>query len=195
MSTERIQLEPGETILALVRKHWFILFSHIMGVVVMAVLPLFGYIALTFLEPFTPFIAKVPTPLLTALYSAWLIMMWMSLFGIWTNYYLDVWTVTDKRLITVDQHGLFNRHTGSFRLERLQDINVDVHGILATLLKFGNLQAETASEDRNFVARGIPDPQSLKSLILAAADKTTFIHSPQQNPPTVVAPTQVNDGL
>ena len=102
----------------------------------------------------------------------------MALFAIWTNYYLDVWTVTNKRLITVDQRGLFHRHTGSFRLERLQDINVSVHGIMATFLKYGDLQAETASEDRGFVASGIPDPQALKALILKATDDVTYNRTP-----------------
>ncbi len=74
----------------------------------------------------------------------------------------------------MDQRGLFFRNTGSFRLERLQDINVSIRGILATFLKFGDLQAETASNDREFIARGIPNPQELKSLILEAADKITF---------------------
>jgi uncharacterized membrane protein YdbT with pleckstrin-like domain len=119
----------------------------------------------------------------------------MAFFGVWTNYYLDVWTVTNKRLITVDQRGLFNRETGSFRLERLQDVNVSVRGILATLIGYGDLQAETASEDRDFVARGIPDPQELKALILKASDSVTFVQKPQEHAPTAVAPQQMVDGL
>jgi uncharacterized membrane protein YdbT with pleckstrin-like domain len=132
---------------------------------------------------------------MTTLYAGWLIFIWMALFGVWTNYYLDVWTVTNKRLITVDQRGLFHRDTGSFRLERLQDINVNVRGILATLLKFGDLEAETASSDKNFVARGIPDPQGLKALILKASDDVTFVTQPAPGAPAVAAPQHMNDGL
>lgn len=114
------------------------------------------------------------TPLLVALYTGWLILSWMGFFSVWTNYYLDVWTITNKRLIAVDQRGLFNRSTGSFRLERLQDINVTIQGIIPTFLDYGNLEAETASNDKEFVARAIPKPQELKALILSAADAITY---------------------
>lgn len=172
MLTEKIQLDADEQVLIQVRKHWFILATQLFSVGFVAILPLFLYVAIInmfnvdFLTPYTN--------LLVALFSAWLLFMWMSSFSIWTNYYLDVWTITNKRLIAVDQKGLFNRSTGSFRLERLQDINVSVQGIVATFLDYGELQAETASEDRGFVARGIPHPQELKALILSASDKASY---------------------
>ncbi len=174
MFAEKIQLESDETILIYVRKHWFLITLQILSVVIGAFLPL---IALFFIS-LSPVGAYIPQgdygPVIMVIYTGWLILAWMTLFSIWTNYYLDVWTVTNKRLITVDQRGLFHRDTGSFRLERLQDINVSIRGILATFMKFGDLQAETASDDRDFVARGIPNPQELKALILEAADKISY---------------------
>jgi hypothetical protein len=126
-----------------VRKHWFLIFVQMFGVAIGAVLPPIFLFALQS----TPLIDILDIgemgSELVALYAGWLVFIWMSLFGVWTNYYLDVWTVTNKRLITVDQRGLFHRDTGSFRLERLQDVNVNIRGILATFLKFGDLEAET----------------------------------------------------
>jgi uncharacterized membrane protein YdbT with pleckstrin-like domain len=186
MLAERIQLEHDEVILAQVRKHWFMLLLQVVSVSIGALFPLGLYVLFT-ATPFSTVITVTGYgPLLISLYAGWLILSWMTLFGVWTNYYLDIWTVTNKRLITVDQRGLFNRATGSFRLERLQDINVSVRGILATFLKFGDLQAETASEDRDFVARGIPDPQELKALILKASDSVSFTSTPRQNSGTEV---------
>ncbi len=195
MLTERIQLEQDEIILIQVRKHWFLLALQMFGVVIGAILPLLFLYALEA----TPVARLIDTTLygseMIALYTGWLIIIWMALFGVWTNYYLDIWTVTNKRLITVDQRGLFHRDTGSFRLERLQDINVSVRGILATFLKFGDLHAETASGDRDFVARGIPNPQDLKAMILKASDAVTFKENGTNTQPTVAAPQQMNDGL
>jgi uncharacterized membrane protein YdbT with pleckstrin-like domain len=197
MFTEKIQLESDETILILVRKHWFILALQFFGVVMTAILPIVFYVGVQFLPTsLTDMLSvTIDTSMLVGLYTGWLILCWMACFGIWTNYYLDVWTVTNKRLVTVDQRGLFFRDTGSFRLERLQDINVSIRGILATFLKYGDLQAETASEDRDFVARGIPDPQELKALILKAADNVTFAQQPQAHAQTAASPQHVNDGL
>ncbi len=180
MIAEKIQLDSDEIILIEVRKHWFLIMLQIVSVVVFALIPLIAFIILIQIPSTVLPVSVVNyTAVFIALYSGWLICSWMALFGVWTNYYLDVWTITNKRLIAVDQHGLFNRHTGSFRLERLQDINVTVHGMLATFLNFGDLHAETASADKDFVARGIPKPQELKSLILSATDKITYTKSPE----------------
>lgn len=174
MFAEKIQLEGDETILILVRKHWFIITLQMLSVVTVAVFPFVAFIVFKLLPISLPISMAGYDTTLVALYTGWLIFSWMALFGIWTNYYLDVWTITNKRLISVDQRGLFFRNTGSFRLERLQDINVSIRGILATFLNYGDLHAETASADRDFVARAIPKPQELKALILSATDKATY---------------------
>lgn len=193
MLTEKIQLDSDETVLIQVRKHWFVLAVQLCGVVIIALLPTTLYFMLTQTNLIDTSLLDSYTELLLALFSAWLLIMWMVLFSVWTNYYLDVWTVTTKRLIAVDQRGLFNRNTGSFRLERLQDINISIRGLLATFLDYGDLQAETASDDHEFVARNIPHPQELKALILSASDNITFT-SPER-PATAASPEQVNDGL
>ncbi len=195
MFTEKIQLESDEVILIQVRKHWFILTLQFVGVLMGAILPMLFLYALESTPIATVFDLSGYGSEIVALYTGWLVFIWMALFGVWTNYYLDVWTVTNKRLVTVDQRGLFHRDTGSFRLERLQDININVRGILATFLKFGDLEAETASGDKNFVARGIPNPQELKALILQASDKITFRAMPVVEDTKVAAPQHMNDGL
>ena len=193
MLIHKIQLESDETILLMVRKHWFVITMQMFAVIAIAFFPGVAWFSLSFVPFFTPVLAAVNTGSTVALYTAWLIVCWMALFSVWTNYYLDVWTVTTKRLITVDQRGLFNRLTGSFRLERLQDVEVSVRGILATFLDYGDLEAETASEDQHFVARNIPHPQEVKALILKTSDTVTF--NPLNSAPSAAAPTHVNDGL
>lgn len=174
MYLSSIQFDSDEQILLMVRKHWFIITVRLLSVVLIALLPLFGFVGLLFLPFMGALIGVASTQTLIGVYAAWLLICWMMLFGIWTNYYLDIWTITSKRLITADQRGLFNRHTGSFRLERLQDINVNVRGIIATFLEYGDLEAETASEDQHFVAFNIPHPQEVKALMMRTADNVTF---------------------
>lgn len=196
MLVSKIQLDADEVILLQVRKHWFVLTMQMLSVIIMAITPLIFWIVLDRITVAASIAAVVNVNVLASLYTGWLIISWMALFSIWTNYYLDVWTITNKRFITVDQRGLFNRYTGSFRLERLQDINVSITGIIATFLNFGDLTAETASEDQNFVARSIPRPQEMKALILHAADDITFKSVPTSNEgTTATALHHVNDGL
>jgi len=172
MLAEKIQLESDEKILKQVRKHWFILFAKVFGLVIAAIAPLILYVVFqTFTTSFVTEALGSYTSHLLLFYTIWLIFIWMALFNVWTDYYLDVWTVTNRRLIAVDQRGLFHRTIGSFRLERLQDVNTEVHGVIATLLDYGTLEAETAGGDEDeFKAHGLPKPQELKSTILKATD-------------------------
>jgi uncharacterized membrane protein YdbT with pleckstrin-like domain len=187
MLIEKIALDADEVILKQVRKHWFIIATQLAGIVFAIVLLPVGFLIVSTLPVFELFAPYLRVNILTEVYTVILICAWMGGFSVWTNYYLDVWTITNKRLIAIDQRGLFHRDTGSFRLERLQDINVSVRGILGTLLGYGDLHAETASGDKDFIARGIPNPQELKALILKAADETTY----REQPPGVT----LNDSL
>jgi hypothetical protein len=169
MKTEKIQFEADEVILLQVRKHWFVLCIQLLFVLVLAFVPgLFISLALSAEDTFH--FQGINTSVATALYAGWLIIMWMILFSIWTNYYLDVWTVTNKRLIAVDQRGFFSRVISSFRLERMQDISVSVHGIIATFLDYGTIEIQTAGFEERFKVTGIPGPADIKSIILSSAD-------------------------
>lgn len=172
MLIEKLELETGEEILSQVRKHWFIIGIELLGIAFAALAPFI----------FTPIVfvlirvsgitdpALLSASVLTALGAAWLLLMWMTLFNVLTNYFLDTWTITNKRLIVIDQRGFFNRSVSSFRLERLQDLSVEVRGIIPTLLDFGTLRAQTAgAENSDFKATGLPKPRELKERILAAA--------------------------
>lgn len=171
MNINKLKLEDDEKILFQVRKHWFVLAVQIFGVVVVAILPYFLFVAVLSNESLATLLrTHVATGYVVGLSSLWLLIIWMTLFNIWTNYYLDVWTITNKRLVVADQKGFFYRTTASFRLDRLQDIEISVDGILATLLDYGSLELQTAGEERNFRATGLPYPGTLKATILRATD-------------------------
>ncbi len=177
---EKIQLESDEHILLQVRKHWFVLALQVLGIIVAALIPLLFVFVATNLQTFN--IVNIPFdyPTVIAFYTLWLLLLWMMLFNIWTNYYLDVWTVTNKRLIAVDQKGFFFRTTASFRFERLQDIIVSVDGIIATLLDFGSLEIQTAGIEKNFKAYNLPSPAHIKSTILNSTDILIARNKPNQ---------------
>ncbi len=157
-------LDVDEEIIFVVRKHWLIIGVEFFAIFLCAVLPPLLYNTLTITAISSEF-----TPFLAPLYIIWLIILWMALFGMWTNYYLDVWTLTNKRLVAADQHGFFSRTTSSFRLERLQDVRVSIHGIVPTVLNFGALEIQTAGQESNFKIYGLPNPEGLKTSILEAA--------------------------
>lgn len=174
MLFEKIQLEDSEIILKIVRRHWFIIFSELFGVMIASLLP-FGLLAsLAFLPEEMAFFSlgnTITFQIITFGISAWLLFTFMVGFMLWTNYYLDTWIVTDRRIIYIDQRSFFNRNVSMFRLERLQDIEIRTKGIIQHLLNFGTISAQTAgSTENNFISIGLPDPRGLQALIQRATD-------------------------
>jgi hypothetical protein len=103
--------------------------------------------------------------------ATWLHLTTMAAALAWTNYLLDLWVITDRRIIVIEQVAFFNRKVGNFRLERMQDIKVTISGIIPTLLNYGTLKAQTASAaESNFTSPYLPDPRGLQALIQTAMD-------------------------
>lgn len=161
-------VERGETIRVVIRKHWLVFALKALTLVFAALLPLMvlAFLPTGALEAFE----AIPraTEVATFLYLVWLIVLWMLCFIMWTNYYLDVWIVTDKRLIDIDQKALFRREVTTTRIEKIQDVTVEVSGVLATLFHFGNLTIHTAGENRDIIIRNAMRPSEAKEGILQA---------------------------
>ncbi len=174
MLFEKIELEEGEAVLKVARKHWFIITSELLGIAVAAILPLILITIVALIPNFLPETIHLGThlPLIIFAIASWLLLTTLVMSMVWTHYYLDLWIVTDRRIIVIDQIHFFNRKVSSFRLERLQDIKVAVNGVLATFLNYGTIRAQTASAaESNFMTSGLPEPRELQSLIQKATDE------------------------
>jgi len=153
-----IQLESKEVIIYTARKHWFIFLIEIIFVLAAAVVP--ALIIYFVLETGI-------TNLIIFLYLIWLLILWIVMTLIWTDYYLDVWYITNQRIIDVEQRGLFNRKISTFRLDMIQDTTIEVPGILATLIGYGDIHIQTAGQDEKFTLRGVNNPARVNQIITA----------------------------
>lgn len=164
-----MNLEPNETIILRGRRHWFILVLRLLPLIPFILVPLLftGILEMTPLEtdPLVNMTGNGTSFGVFILFS-WFLFVWIGGFVIWTDYFLDVLLVTNKRIINIEQKGLFSRETASLRLDKIQDITIDISGILATFLSFGNIRVQTAGEQEEFMIRFIRDPESLKAIIL-----------------------------
>jgi hypothetical protein len=181
MLFEKIQMEPDEKVLVMVRKHWFVIMAELFGIFVLIMLPFVALIAFfIFQQTFASMGIDLYqfANLIGFGVAGWLLLSLMGGFTIWTHYYLDLWIVTDRRIILVDQIHFFSRNVSVFRLERMQDIEYKVKGIIPTLLNFGTLKAQTAgAHESNFNSTGLPDPRGLQATIQKAMDaRMTALH-------------------
>lgn len=175
MLFERIKLEENEQILRIVRKHWWIICTNVAATVFFALLPLLLLLAAGWWIPAIDVYELIVQPYLAEFvfgYLLWLLVNWMAIANFWTDHYLDLWAITNRRIVSIDQRGFFRRFLSSFRLERLQDMNISVSGVIPTLLNFGTIEAQTAGgSNEEFKTEKMPDPRGLKALIIRAADE------------------------
>ncbi len=148
-------LEQNEKVLYTARKHWFIFALQVSFAVFFALLPL-----ALFLLPI-----EMPLALFRFGWSIWLMLAWLVATLIWTDYYLDVWILTSRQIVAIEQKGLFNRSVSTLPSHLVQNISVEVPGILATLINYGTVKVQTASEE-TFAIRGVAKPYRLKGQIM-----------------------------
>ncbi len=161
-----IKMQSGEKTALIVRKHWFIFIKDAFAI-------FFATLLLWTILGVLLKYAKVNDALVVFWQALTVIIGMLSLFVIWTNYYLDMWIVTNKRVIHIDQHTLFSRVVAATRIDRVQDVKAKVSGIIATMLGFGDLQVQTAgTETRPLLIKGIPEPNEVRRIILRYLDRS-----------------------
>ncbi len=187
-----ITLHPNEKIILEQRAFWLPIAMQGALLFLAAIAPFFMILFLDeFLpQPFRELITAYKIPALFFA-SAWALIMWIVFFVRWTDYYLDVLLLTNKRVVDIEQIGFFSRDTLEVRLENIQDIRVEVAGFLASVMNFGNLHVQTAGSTSEFVIKNIHRPHRTKDIIshqceaLAVQEK----HPQHAPPPPGQAPT------
>jgi len=160
--------EPDEKIIIILRRHGWILFQII-----------FIYGLLMFLPLFFQWILKNNSnvletelgPIIFALcVSIYYLALTTFFFRAWLDYYLDIWIITDERIVNVEQKGLFSREISTQRLYRIQDVTAEVHGVIPTFFHYGNVYIQIAGEEQRFVFKQIPDPYSVTKKLMQLVD-------------------------
>lgn len=165
-----IQLAPTETIIAAFRKHWFVILFEIFGIVLIALAPLglylFGKIFL--FDSLGPDVALV----FGFLYVLFLVILWLVGFNLWMDYYLDKLIVTNERVIEIEQRGLFSREISSLHMENIQDVTIEVYGIIQTFFKLGDVHVQTSGAVRQVSISYLAHPERAKHLIMQIHTET-----------------------
>jgi len=104
------------------------------------------------------------------------------LFIVHTIYWGNSWIVTSDSITQVKRIGLFDKQTSQLSLGNLEDITAEQNGVLAQMLHFGVISAETAAATDKFTFIYCPKPTYYAQQILAARER--FEQEHHQNPET-----------
>jgi uncharacterized membrane protein YdbT with pleckstrin-like domain len=158
-----------EEIIMVVHRHWFNILEQMVLVFGMVV----GLFTAAFYLPLLfPVLTTPPYGrLFLFLENLFAMLIWMIFFLIWVDYYLDVWIITNLRIINVEQKGLFHRATSEMGLGRIQDVTTEVKGVIPTFLNYGDVFIQTAAETERFMFRQVPDPYHIKDQVVLLQKK------------------------
>lgn len=163
--------QPDEHEISRVRKHWFVLTVAIFGTIIAAFLPVI--LALIIVPAVAQNFSGV-LPLIFFFGSLWVTLCIIALANTWTSFYLDIWIVTNKRIMYIEQVRLFSREVTTLRIDRIQDATVTYHNFIETMLGFGTLRIQSAGAVADDLEiRGIPKPDHVKQLVLNEVEKET----------------------
>lgn len=174
------KFEEGEKIIKIVRRHYLVMVPMILLLTLLAIAPtLLYFLTVSNYLPLDNNTKMIISQFVSQWkvfgYSLWLLLLWIIFFIEWTDYYLDLWVITDRRIIDVEQKGFFHREVTSFRYEQIQDITVETKGLIEVIFKFGTLHIQTAGHNREIFIRDAHYPEDARSLILKMQEKLKAI--------------------
>ncbi|MFC1632679.1 PH domain-containing protein [Patescibacteria group bacterium] len=103
----------------------------------------------------------------TLIFVALIILALLYAFLAFLRWYFDSVIITDRRVINIDQKGIFQREVREIAYDKIGDVGYGVKGVLATSLNFGSLTLTLT--DEKIILEKLPKPgqlaETLKNLI------------------------------
>lgn len=156
--------KDSENIIIFTRRHWITLANICFGSFVASLLPLIIVVI------GAPYIVAYQASVWFALFWViYLMCIWFVLFYRLTMHSLDVWIVTNERIIDSLQLGLFRRKVSELHLESIQDISVNTSGIIQSYFDYGNIEIQTSATAQRFLFEDAPHPIAVKDKIMDTA--------------------------
>lgn len=173
-----IKQKPYEHIVYVLRRHPITFIpTLVLFVILLAIPPLF-YIAVQSLWP-TLLQGDVTYPVLILIASGYYLFVYIFFFTNFIDYYLDIWIVTNDRIIDIEQFGLFSRTISELDLFRIQDVTTDVHGVLPTFFEYGDVTVKTASSNVGLIFRQVARPDTIRHELLRLSHEDRKYHYAQ----------------
>lgn len=121
-------LLPDEQVVMVMRRHWialvYIFLYFLFLVITVALIVAFGS-SIAYVGPYVNI-------MLTIYISIFALFIYVS----WMRYELDLYIITTKRIIGLDEVTFLNRHVSECLLDKVQEVNGRTTGLLSNLLNY-----------------------------------------------------------
>src|SRR3989344_7622505 len=101
-----LTLKENEEIILALHRHWIVLIGEIFLILILLIFSFVGSaLFFTFVDS--------QSPLLYYLFffgmSVYILIIYLLTFIFWMDYYLDMWIVTNQRILDIEHYGIFRR--------------------------------------------------------------------------------------
>lgn len=164
-------LAPKEVTVLRLRRHPLVFLKEISIFLFLMIVPLVVVFLLNTTHIRPPNNGVVPV---LVILGASIYYLYLTLFVFYNFFvfFLDRWVVTNKHIISIEQHTMFHRTISKQELERVQDVTAEMNGLLQTLFNYGNVSIQTAGEQGHFLFHDVPAPNFVANTILRLVDQT-----------------------
>lgn len=159
MAVKLENLRAGEKVDIVLRRHWIafvFLAIYAFGWLLLSLIVIasFGLIASTVL-------------ILSVFWMYYLLFLYVS----WINYELDVFILTNNRIVCVEQKTFLNRAVGETTLDKVQEVSIETKWLLANLFDFWTLKILTSGSSPSFDMTYSPHPMKSSRYINNLVDR------------------------
>jgi len=170
-----IKQKTYETIKYFLRQHPLLFVPTVAMFAVLACIPVAVYFLISTLFP--DLIVSTPIQAVGILgASIYYLSIYLFFYSQFIEFYLDIWIVTNDRIVDIEQQGLFARTISELDLYRIQDVTTEVNGFFATMLHFGNVIIKTASSTTHIVFRNVSHPNEIRQALIQLAEEDRKHH-------------------
>lgn len=145
--------DSNEEIILVLRPHWF---TNV------------GWIFITFIAIILPFFINLPSLLSSVRPSFqiagvlfWYLVTFVYAFEKFLSWYFDVFIITDERVIDINFNNLLVKHFAEAKISMIQDISSKVIGFFPTMINYGTVLIQTASEVNQIVFENVSSPEKV----------------------------------
>jgi hypothetical protein len=158
-----LHLDKDEFVILEARKSWLILFGETAGLIFSILIPIFVFSLIESIQSME--VVGNQQAFFMIITLSWIFVIWNLVFLLWSNHYLDILIITNKHLIDIEQKSIWVREVSVMDLEKIQDVTTEITGFVATVVGFGDIHIQTAGYQREFIVRGINNPNVVRAKI------------------------------
>jgi hypothetical protein len=152
-----IAADAQEKIILILRRHPITNLKWILVALVMVMAP--------FMASFLPQINLLPAGYQLVGMMIWYLITMAFVIEEFLSWYFNVDIVTDERVFDVDFVNLIYREITDANIDQIQDVTVQVGGVIRTMFDYGNVLIQTAAEIPQIEFMAVPKPDIVAQIL------------------------------